>query len=647
MAGTLTVSPKASPFPFSAIAAAAYTQKVELNYDPSATGLTLDLDGSTITSEEEAVKALAKAGGLSEDSAKTPAYFALAKSLIAAAGKPEITSALDSLDDHLAWRTFLIGHEITAADWIVWGALKGNLKIVGFLKNNLHQHLLRWYNFLESLESAQAAIAGLAEAKATKARAGRKDCVLVRVGSSRGYLHIGHTKAAILNQYFAKMYNGKLLIRFDDTNPSKERTEFEDTILEDLALLNIKGDKISHTSDYFDYLYDLAVKIIESGNAYADDTEQAQMREERMNGIASKNRDATVEQNLARFAEMKKGTMEGLRWCIRAKMSVDNPNKAMRDPVIYRCNVLPHHRTGDKWKIYPTYDFACPVVDSLEGVTHALRTNEYRDRNPQYQWMISALGLRPVAIWDFSRLNFIYTLLSKRKLRWFVDTGRVRVCLHSLVETGRKHARSSSGSASFTGFAEAEDLQEVVQVAIQESGDVEEVLILGYSHGSLVASLHPVLPPPIRTMHVLLSYPLGPRGFLTLFNARTYEDRLEALLRDSRAHVLVVHGDADNFTGAASYDQWADGLKAVVKQSLQETDAVVEHDGYCSSESATRSEQVLEACIKKARSASQLRISYQAFNGKQPGDPVKGMKPVVDFVHEEGVAEGRKVPDIA
>ncbi|TFY81425.1 hypothetical protein EWM64_g2587 [Hericium alpestre] len=205
----------------------------------------------------------------------------------------------------------------------------------------------------------------------------------------------------------------------------------------------------------------------------------------------------------------------------------------------------------------------------------------------------------------------------------------------------------SSGSASFTGFAEAEDLQEVVQVAIQESGDVEEVLILGYSHGSLVASLHPVLPPPIRTMHVLLSYPLGPRGFLTLFNARTYEDRLEALLRDSRAHVLVVHGDADNFTGAPAYDQWADGLKAVVKQSLQETDTVIEHDRYCSSESATRSEQVLEACIKKARSASQLRISYQAFNGKQPGDPVKWMKPVVDFVHEEGVAEGRKVPDIA
>lgn len=120
-----------------------------------------------------------------------------------------------------------------------------------------------------------------------------------------------------------------------------------------------------------------------------------------MDGIASKRRDASIEENLARFAEMTKGTTEGKRWCLRAKISVDDPNKAMRDPVIYRCNDMPHHRTGDKWKVYPIYDFACPIVDALEGVTHALRTNEYRDRNPQYQWMLDALGLRKVEVWDF------------------------------------------------------------------------------------------------------------------------------------------------------------------------------------------------------------------------------------------------------
>jgi len=149
--------------------------------------------------------------------------------------------------------------------------------------------------------------------------------------------------------------------------------------------MGIKPDAMSYTSDYFDYLYDMAIKLIKQGDAYADDTDQETMREQRWNGIASKRRDRTVEENLRVFEEMKKGSEEGLQHCIRAKMSVDNPNKALRDPVIYRCNVeTPHHRTGSKWKIYPTYDFACPVVDSYEGITHALRSTEYTDRNREY-----------------------------------------------------------------------------------------------------------------------------------------------------------------------------------------------------------------------------------------------------------------------
>lgn len=242
----------------------------------------------------------------------------------------------------------------------------------------------------------------------------------------RGYLHIGHAKAALLNDFFAhEKYKGIMICRFDDTNPSKEKKEFEDAIVEDLALMGVRPDKISHTSDYFDELYDFCVRMLKDGKAYADDTDQLTMRDERMNGVASKRRDASVEQNLAHFEEMKRGTDEGIRWCIRAKISVDNPNKAMRDPVIYRCNPLPHHRTSEKWKIYPTYDFCCPIVDSIEGITHALRTIEYRDRNAQYNWMLDALNLRKVHIWDFSRLNFIRTLLSKRKLSKFVEQGVV------------------------------------------------------------------------------------------------------------------------------------------------------------------------------------------------------------------------------
>ncbi|EGN95580.1 hypothetical protein SERLA73DRAFT_113195 [Serpula lacrymans var. lacrymans S7.3] len=437
---SLTLSTKTSPFPFAAVAVATYTQKAELIFDESATDAVLDINGTQLTTEEEIVHSLSKAGELSGDSVKTASYFTLAKSLITVTAFPDIVAAFDSLDNHLAYRTFLVGHDITAADWIVWGAVKGNIKAIGLLKNNQHAHLLRWFSYLESLESTQLALASLADAKSSKARSNKTAAgfslglqnakqgqVVTRFPPEpSGYLHIGHAKAAMLNQYFAKMYKGKMIIRFDDTNPTKERSEFEETILEDLHLLDIHGDQVSHTSDYFDELYELALKLIKLGKAYADDTEQLQMREERWKGIASAHRDDSVEDNLKHFAEMKAGSDEGLRWCIRAKMSVDNPNKALRDPVIYRCNVLNHHRTGDKWKIYPTYDFACPIVDSIEGVTHALRTNEYRDRNPQYSWMIESLGLRPVNIWDFSRLNFIYTLLSKRKLHWFVDSGLVK-----------------------------------------------------------------------------------------------------------------------------------------------------------------------------------------------------------------------------
>ncbi|KAJ2516294.1 glutamate--tRNA ligase, partial [Coemansia sp. RSA 1937] len=197
-----------------------------------------------------------------------------------------------------------------------------------------------------------------------------------------GFLHIGHAKAALLNEYFARSHNGKLIVRFDDTNPNKEKAEFEESITEDLRLLGIHGDVVTHTSDHFQTIYEYALKMINKGLAYADDTPHETMKEERMNGIASQRRDQSVEENLQRFELMRQGTEEGLTWCLRAKMSVDNPNKAMRDPVIFRCNLTPHHRTGTLWKIYPTYDFCCPIVDSIEGVTHALRSMEYRDRNP-------------------------------------------------------------------------------------------------------------------------------------------------------------------------------------------------------------------------------------------------------------------------
>lgn len=345
------------------------------------------------------------------------------------------------LDSHLTLRSYVVGYTLTAADLSVWGAIRGNKIGYAAIKKGTMFNVSRWFKFIDETNpwittALQSLNAQAQEKKSAKSKEGasydialldtEKGVVTRFPPEPSGYLHIGHAKAALLNDFFAhEKYKGTMICRFDDTNPSKEKEEFQDAIVEDLALMGIRPDKTSYTSDYFDELYQYCITLIKEGKAYVDDTDQMTMRDERMNGVASKRRDASIEENLERFEEMRKGTDEGVKWCARAKMSVDNPNKAMRDPVIYRCNPLPHHRTGDKWKIYPTYDFCCPIVDSMEGITHALRTIEYRDRNPQYEWMLHALNLRKVHIWDFARMNFIRTLLSKRKLAKFVEQGVV------------------------------------------------------------------------------------------------------------------------------------------------------------------------------------------------------------------------------
>ncbi|QSL64938.1 hypothetical protein MERGE_002242 [Pneumocystis wakefieldiae] len=327
------------------------------------------------------------------------------------------------LDQLFSEKNALIDDQITLADWMVWSALRGNVYCQGIIKKNKYHFLNRWYLMIESdafvSQAVQLLIKEITSRKChSKGRnptanydIGLQDAIEGKVVTRfppepSGYLHIGHAKAAILNEYFAKKYRGKLIVRFDDTNPSKEKEEFQEAILKDLESLGIIADQVSFSSDYFDKTYDLCIK-------------------KQMQGIESKRRQRSIEESLEIFYQMREATEIGLLNCIRAKISVNSPNKALRDPVIYRCNTIPHHRTGTTWKIYPTYDFCCPIVDSIEGVTHALRTNEYKDRNAQYQWMIKALNLRKVHIWEFSRINFVRTLLSKRKLQQFVDDKRV------------------------------------------------------------------------------------------------------------------------------------------------------------------------------------------------------------------------------
>lgn len=356
-----------------------------------------------------------------------------------------LTPSLEKLEAHLNFRSFIVGHAPSVADISVWGTLRANAVVASAVKSGSFINISRWYKYFEASPYFGGAIDVFNKdvlEQRKSAKVGQKkesrasfdiELLDAKVGEvvtrfppePSGYLHIGHAKAALLNQYFAQAYKGKLIIRFDDTNPSKEKVEFQESILEDLELLGIKGDKVTHSSDYFQVMYDYAIQLIKDGLAYVDDTPLEQMREQRMDGIASKRRDRTVEENLAAFDEMKNATEEGLKSCLRAKISVDDNNKTLRDPVIYRTNLTPHHRTGTAWKVYPTYDFCAPIVDALEGVTHTLRTIEYRDRNAQYAWMLKALKLRKVHIWDFARVNFVRTLLSKRKLQWFVDKNYV------------------------------------------------------------------------------------------------------------------------------------------------------------------------------------------------------------------------------
>ncbi len=196
-----------------------------------------------------------------------------------------------------------------------------------------------------------------------------------------------------------------MIVRFDDTNPDKENQDFVDAILEDIASMGIQFDKLTYTSDSFDAIIAMGEKLLRDGNMYIDDTPVDKLREERMVGTESKCRSNTVEQNLALWKEMLAGSERGLQCCARFKMDMSELNKALRDPVAFRCNLTPHHRTGTKYKMYPTYDCACPFVDAFEGVTHALRTSEYRDREAQYIWIQKLMGVRKVTLFHSSSQN--------------------------------------------------------------------------------------------------------------------------------------------------------------------------------------------------------------------------------------------------
>ena len=273
-------------------------------------------------------------------------------------------------------------------------------------------------------------------------RTGRFNYVRTRLPPEpSGYLHIGHVKAFLIDYNTAKEFGGELILRFDDTNPAKEETEFVEAIEEDAQWLGIRWVKVTFASDYFDRLYEWAIRLIKKGLAYVDDqtpeemianrgtlprgTRWSQTESALKPGTESPFRNRSVEENLDLLERMKNGEFpEGSR-VLRAKIDMAHSNIVMRDPVMYRIIQATHHRTGDKWKIYPMYDWSHGQNDSMEGITHSLCSSEYIIHRPLYEWFLEQLGEFKTRQIEFSRLNLTHTMMSKRKLRKLVETGIV------------------------------------------------------------------------------------------------------------------------------------------------------------------------------------------------------------------------------
>jgi len=245
-----------------------------------------------------------------------------------------------------------------------------------------------------------------------------------------GYLHIGHAKSICLNFGLGKEYNGLTNLRFDDTNPTKEDVEYVDSIMEDVKWLGFDWeDRLYYASDYFDSLYEYAIKLIKKGKAYVDSSTYEEIKAERgmptKPGIESKYRLRTIDENLDLFERMKNGEFEDGVHVLRAKIDMNSPNMNMRDPILYRIRHAEHHRTGNKWCIYPMYDYAHGQSDSIEGITHSICTLEFENHRPLYDWFIDELEIHHPRQIEFARLNLNYTIMSKRKLLRLVEEKHV------------------------------------------------------------------------------------------------------------------------------------------------------------------------------------------------------------------------------
>ena len=310
-------------------------------------------------------------------------------------------------------------------------------------------------------------------------KAGRVSTVITRFPPEpNGYLHIGHAKAIVLNFGIASEYGGYCNLRFDDTNPVKEEIEYAEAIQRDVEWLGCSWRNLLHASDYFDQLYEWALDLVRDGKAFVDSQSADEIRANRGTltepGTDSPYRDRSVAENLDLFQRMRAGEFPNGAHVLRAKIDMASPNINMRDPVLYRIRHEDHHRTGGKWDIYPMYDYAHPLSDAIEGITHSLCTMEYEDHRPLYDWIIENVRVpaRPHQ-YEFARLNLNYTVMSKRKLLRLVQEGHVRGWDDPRMPTIAGLRRRGYTPASIRSFAE--------RVGVAKRENVIDVALLEFS----------------------------------------------------------------------------------------------------------------------------------------------------------------------
>ena len=331
-----------------------------------------------------------------------------------------------------------------------------------------------------------------------------------------GFLHIGHSKAICLNFEMAKKYGGKTNLRFDDTNPEKEDTKYVDAIKADIKWLGFDwNEEERYTSDYFDTLYEYAVKLISEGKAYVDEQSAALIAEQKgtptETGSNSPFRDRSAEENLERFTEMKDGKHPEGSMVLRAKIDMTSPNMHLRDPFIYRIKHESHHRTGDKWCVYPMYDFAHGQSDSIEGITHSFCSLEFEVHRPLYNWLIQELEIFPSKQREFARLNLNYTIMSKRKL--------LRLVEENVVDGWDDPRMPTISGLRRRGYTPEALRNFVDRVGIARRENVIDVALLEFSIKEHLNKITPRVMCVLEPIKVVITnYPEGKTEELTLIN---------------------------------------------------------------------------------------------------------------------------------